>query len=141
MAAALLLAAGCAEQKVQRVESGQQIDLSGKWNDTDSQLLAQASIDDAMSFPWISNYQKAKSRNPVVMAFGVKNRSTEIINTRTFINDLTRAFIRSGRVDVVAEKEQRAELRRTGRPAIRLHRQTFRGREGNGRGLRSDRRD
>ena len=62
LAAILLVGAGCAEKKVARVDSGQQIDLSGKWNDTDSQLVAKESIDDSMSFPWAGNFQKAKGR-------------------------------------------------------------------------------
>ena len=111
LAAVMLVSAGCAEKKVARVDSGQQIDLSGKWNDTDSQLVAKESIDDSMSFPWVGNFAKAKGRNPVVVAFGVKNRTSEIINTQTFMKDLERAFIRSGRVDVVADRDQRAELR------------------------------
>lgn len=109
--AVLVALVGCAEQKVSRRESGEQIDLSGKWNDTDSQLVSKESIDDAMSFPWASNFQKKSGRNPVVVAFGVKNRTSEIINTQTFMKDLERAFIRSGRVDVVGDRDQRAELR------------------------------
>jgi uncharacterized protein (TIGR02722 family) len=109
--AVLVALAGCAEQKVSRREAGEQIDLSGKWNDTDSQLVSKESIDDAMTFPWASNFQKQKGRNPVVVAFGVKNRTSELINTQTFMKDLERAFLRSGRVDVVADRDQRAELR------------------------------
>jgi uncharacterized protein (TIGR02722 family) len=112
VAVAMVLAlTGCAEKKVSRVDSGQQIDLSGKWNDTDSQLVSKESIDDAMSFPWVANFQKQKNRNPVVVAFGVKNRTSELINTQTFMKDLERSFLRSGKVDIVADRDQRAELR------------------------------
>jgi uncharacterized protein (TIGR02722 family) len=109
--AVLVALAGCAEKRVERVDVGKQIDLSGKWNDTDSQLVAKESIEDSLSFPWVDNFRKQKGRNPVVVAFGVKNRTAEIINTQTFMKDLERAFLRSGRVDVVADRDQRAELR------------------------------
>jgi hypothetical protein len=45
------------------------------------------------------------------MAYGVKNRSTEHINTQTFMKDLERAFLRSARVSVVADSEQRLTTR------------------------------
>jgi len=109
--AVLVALAGCADKRVERVDVGKQIDLSGKWNDTDSQLVAKESIEDSLSFPWVANFQKQKGRNPVVVAFGVKNRTAEIINTQTFMKDLERAFLRSGRVDVVADRDQRSELR------------------------------
>jgi hypothetical protein len=105
------LAAGCAEKRVERVATARQLDLSGRWNDTDSQMVSADMIKDAMSFPWVDEYMRANGRKPVVVAFGVKNRTSEHINTQTFMKDLERAFLRSGRVGVVADRDQRAELR------------------------------
>jgi len=103
---------GCSPAKrVSRVDTGKQVDLSGKWNDTDSQMVSRDMIADALSFPWATQFQKKNNRNPVVVAFGVKNRTAEMINTQTFMKDLERAFLRSGQVDVVADRDQRAELR------------------------------
>ncbi len=110
--AVLLTIGACAEKRVTRVETGQQIDLSGKWNDTDSQMVSADMIKDALSFPWVDDFKAAHSgKKPVVVAFGVKNRTSEIINTQTFMKDLERSFLRSGRVGVVADRDQRAELR------------------------------
>ena len=47
----------------------------------------------------------------MVVAFGVKNRTSEHINTQTFMKDLERSFLRSGRVTVVADQEQRLTAR------------------------------
>jgi uncharacterized protein (TIGR02722 family) len=110
MAVAIALV-GCAEKRVSRVDTGQQIDLSGKWNDTDSQMVSKDMISDALSFPWANQFHGKNGRNPVVVAFGVKNRTAELINTQTFMKDLERAFLRSGQVDVVADRDQRSELR------------------------------
>jgi penicillin-binding protein activator len=110
MAVAIALA-GCSEKRVSRVDTSQQIDLSGKWNDTDSQMVSSTMITDAMSFPWANQFHAKNGRNPVVVAFGVKNRTAELINTQTFMKDLERAFLRSGQVDVVADRDQRSELR------------------------------
>jgi hypothetical protein len=107
---ALLLSA-CADKHVSRREAGEQIDLSGKWNDTDSQLVSAEMIQDSLSFPWVEEFNAKAGRKPVVIAFGVKNRTAEHINTQTFMKDLERAFLRSGKVKLVADRDQRAELR------------------------------
>jgi penicillin-binding protein activator len=107
---AVLALTACGKQ-VSRRQASEAIDLSGRWNDTDSQQVSQAMIEDALSFGWIEQWQRAKGRKPVVMAYGVKNRSTEHINTQTFMKDLERAFLRSGRVSVVADTEQRLSTR------------------------------
>jgi uncharacterized protein (TIGR02722 family) len=109
--AVLIALGGCAEKRVARVDTGKQLDLSGKWNDTDSQMVSKDMIADALSFPWADQFSKKNGRNPVVVAFGVKNRTAELINTQTFMKDLERSFLRSGRVDVVADRDQRSELR------------------------------
>lgn len=108
VAALLMTACG---KSVSRRQSSEAIDLSGRWNDVDSQQVSQAMIQDAMSFGWIDQWQRSKGRKPVVMAYGVKNRSTEHINTQTFMKDLERSFLRSGRVSVVADQEQRLTAR------------------------------
>ena len=108
---ATLTAAGCAEKRVERVSTSQQLDLSGNWNDTDSQMVSADMIKDAMSFPWVDQFKSKAGKNPVVVAYGVKNRTSEHINTETFMKDLERAFLRSGRVGVVADRDQRSELR------------------------------
>ena len=51
--------------KVTRVSTDTQIDLSGRWNDTDSQMVAQEMIRDALNRPWITNFVSANNRNPV----------------------------------------------------------------------------
>jgi hypothetical protein len=103
--------AGCADKRVERVATSQQLDLSGSWNDTDSQMVSSDMIKDAMSFPWVDDYTRKAGKKPVVVAFAVKNRTSEHINTQTFMKDLERSFLRSGRVGVVADRDQRAELR------------------------------
>ena len=108
---AALAAAGCVEKRVERVATSEQLDMSGNWNDTDSQQVSAEMIKDSLSFPWVDEYFRKAGKKPVVVAFGVKNRTSEHINTQTFMKDLERSFLRSGRVSVVADRDQRAELR------------------------------
>ncbi|MCX7956798.1 MAG: penicillin-binding protein activator LpoB [Endomicrobia bacterium] len=96
---------------VTRVDVSEQIDLSGEWNDTDSQLVANEMIKDALSRPWIDDFISSKKQKPRVIVGTVKNRSHEHINTQTFVKDLERELINSGRVIFVASKEERQEIR------------------------------
>lgn len=99
------------ETKVTRVDPGVVTDLSGRWNDTDSQQVAETMIKEALSYPWLENYVKAKGRQPVVVVGTIVNRSHEHINTQTFITDLERELTNSQKVTFVAAKGEREELR------------------------------
>jgi penicillin-binding protein activator len=109
---AVVLLYGCATVKVDRVEVDETIDLSGKWNDTDSRMVSEEMISDALKRPWIGIYRAGhRQLNPVVIVGTVRNRSDEHINTRTFVKDLEKALINSGEVAFVASAEERGEIR------------------------------
>ncbi len=98
-------------QKVSRVETDTVIDLSGNWNDTDSRLVADEMIQDALSRSWLTQFNRTYGKAPTVIVGDVRNLSHEHINTRTFIADMERALINSGEVDFVASSEEREEIR------------------------------
>jgi len=103
---------GCSQQKtVTRIDPSTNTDLSGVWNDTDSRLVANEMIDNILSERWLSDYKEAKKKNPTVIVGNIRNRSSEHIQTITFIKDLEKALINSGKVDFVANKEEREEVR------------------------------
>lgn len=111
LAGAFVLA-GCSSGKtVERVEADKQIDLSGDWNDTDSRLVAEEMISDVLARPWVSDFKAESKRTPTVIVGTVRNRSSEHIPTIPFIKNLERELINSGRVDFVANKEERTEVR------------------------------
>lgn len=104
---------GCAAQpKVARVSEETTIDLSGDWNDTDSRLVAETMIDDALSKPWLEEFISKSGRKPRIIVGRILNRSHEHINTRTFVKDLEIALTNSGKAVFVAEKGEREEIRR-----------------------------
>lgn len=113
--AALLLALpvlnGCGGTKVKRLDTDTVVDISGKWNDTDSRLTAEAMISDCLSRPWISEATAASGEKPSVIVGTVRNQSAEHINTDVFVEDLQRSLINSGRVTFVAAKNERGEVR------------------------------
>ncbi|MGV8934419.1 MAG: penicillin-binding protein activator LpoB [Gallionellaceae bacterium] len=105
-----LMLGGCATE-VKRVGIDEVKDLSGNWNDTDSRLVSEEMIRDSLSANWIARHEKKSKNAPTVIVGEVRNLSHEHINTRTFIADLERAFVNSGRVDVVASKAEREGIR------------------------------
>ena len=107
---AALMLNGCSTE-VKRVGVEEVKDLSGNWNDTDSRLVSEEMIRDSLSTGWIDRHAKKTSKAPAVIIGNIRNLSHEHINTNTFIADLERAFVNSGRVDVVASKTEREGIR------------------------------
>jgi uncharacterized protein (TIGR02722 family) len=110
--AALFFNACSSSPKITRVDPSEQIDLSGQWNDTDSQLVSDEMIKDSLSSAWISEFTRAHNgERPRVIVGSVINKSSEHINTETFVKDLERALIASGKVRFVADAGTRGEIR------------------------------
>ncbi len=105
-----LLLGGCSTQ-VTRVDPDETIDLSGAWNDSDSRMVAEEMIQDALSRPWISNFRQQNGHPPAVIVGTVRNLSHEHINVNTFTADMERALVNSGRVEFVAASGERDEVR------------------------------
>jgi uncharacterized protein (TIGR02722 family) len=111
LAVVAVMASGCASQKVSRVDTASVTDLSGRWNDTDSRLVAEAMMKEALSQPWLENATRARGRQPVVIVGTIANRSHEHISVQTFVSDLERELTNSQRVTFVAGRGERDEIR------------------------------
>lgn len=109
MAAVLALAA-CAT-KVERIAPEEVRDLSGNWNDTDSRLVSEEMISDVLAQAWLRDFQQKNAKQPTVIVGEVRNLSHEHINLDTFVNDMERALINSGKVEFVASRTDRSEIR------------------------------
>jgi len=112
MMSVVLALSGCGhETKVTRVDTGVVTDLSGRWNDTDSRMVAEAMVKEALQYPWLGNFERANQRQPVVIVGTVLNSSHEHISMQTFITDLERELTNSQKVTFVAGKGERDEVR------------------------------
>ena len=112
VSAIFLSAAGCgSEKKVTRVDTDVVTDFSGRWNDTDSRMVAETMIQEMVSRPWLDSFSRTKGRQPVVIVGSVLNKSNEHINVQTFITDLEREMTNSQKVTFVAAKSERNEIR------------------------------
>lgn len=98
--------------KVTRIDPGQQVDLSGRWNNTDSRLVAEEMTQTILHDKWVGNHQQEHNgQRPVVIVGMVTNKSHEHIDAETFIKDVEQSFIQSGKVRLVQGGKKREELR------------------------------
>jgi penicillin-binding protein activator len=102
--------AGCSGS-VRRISPDDVVDLSGRWNDTDSQLVAEQMVKEALTKPWLANFMKANGKNPTVIVGTIKNKTDEHIAIDTFQKDIERELTNSGSVQFVASKDERDEVR------------------------------
>ena len=111
IAAILVIASGGCATRVARLDVGEVVDLSGRWNDTDSALVAEALIEQCLEKSWYKRFAKKESRTPVVIVGSVHNKTLEHINVQTFVKDLERAMLNSGAIELVASSSERTEVR------------------------------
>lgn len=107
----IMVFSGCAGKRVSRVDVDSVMDLSGRWNDTDSRLVAEEMIQDVLRRPWVDNFVRKSGKPPTVIVGTVTNRSHEHISVQTFVKDLERELTNSGRVQFVASRSERQEIR------------------------------
>ncbi len=107
-----LTAIGCGGGKtVTRLDTESVTDLSGRWNDTDSRLVAEEMISDCLSRAWLTDAAAAKGAKPVVTVGTIRNLTSEHIAMETFIADFERELINANQVRFVASRPQRDEIR------------------------------
>ncbi len=102
---------GGSSRKVTRLQVDKNIDISGRWNDTDSRQTANAMIQDLLTKPWISNFVNDNSRKPFVIVGEIRNKSSEHIPVATFIKDIEKELVNSGQVSFVASDKERENVR------------------------------
>jgi uncharacterized protein (TIGR02722 family) len=111
LAVLTVMVAGCYKQ-VSRIDPSSVTDLSGRWNDTDSRLVANELITQSLGAPWVARHTtRSGGEAPAVIVGTFRNRTMEHIPVNTFIADLERAFINSGAVTMVASPQEREEIR------------------------------
>jgi penicillin-binding protein activator len=108
----LVLASGCITKRVTRIEPTAVTDLSGRWNDTDSRLVANQLVEQTLTAGWAKRYADTHGGEaPTVIVGTFANRTMEHIPVATFTRDIERALIGTGAARVVAGRAERDELR------------------------------
>lgn len=112
MGAMLLVSCATTSRSVERTSADTTIDLSGRWNDTDSRLVAEEMIADVLQRPWLEEFTTVQSKKPILVVGKVRNKSSEHIATATFIKELERELTNSGKVKFVAGDSEREDVRK-----------------------------
>ena len=102
---------GCSRIKVTRSDINKQVDISGKWNDTDSRLVAEEMVKDCLNRPWVTRFTAINNRQPVIIVGTILNTTSEHINSGLFTSDLERSLVNSDKAKFVANSQARLELR------------------------------
>lgn len=111
VAASLCLVACGGGKTVSRIDENSTTDLSGKWNDTDSRLVADEMISSCLTSGRVAKEIEALGKTPTVVIGSIRNKSHEHISVETFTKDMERSLLNSGAVDFVANAQERDELR------------------------------
>ncbi|MHC4219465.1 MAG: penicillin-binding protein activator LpoB [Planctomycetota bacterium] len=103
---------GCASHRVvDRADPREVLDYQARFDEDDAREVSTHMIADALSQPWIDEWQAAHGNRPVVIVGDVANDTSDYIETRLVTKALERELLRSGRVDLVAAAAERDQLR------------------------------
>jgi len=112
LVALAVVVTGCSIKRVERIDPNSVTDLSGRWNDADSRLVANELIAQSLAGTWARDWSAANGGTaPTVIVGEFRNRTLEHIPIGTFVRDMERAYVQSNLVRVVASAEERDEVR------------------------------
>ena len=69
---AIVTLGGCSHS-VKRIDPSTQTDLSGRWNDTDSRLTAEAMIEQMFGNAWAVAFEQKHQKKPVIVVGLINN--------------------------------------------------------------------
>ena len=108
----LLGTGACFSKRVTRIEPSAVTDLSGRWNDTDSRLVANELVEQSLTAGWAKRYTDMHAGEaPTVIIGNFSNRTLEHIAVGTFVNDIEKALVQTGAARVVASADERQGIR------------------------------
>jgi penicillin-binding protein activator len=102
---------GCSQRTVSRLDPSRQIDLSGRWNDSDSRMVAQTMVNQFLSSPRYDEYVKEYGKRPAIIVGYIQNKTSEHIDAENFIKRFELEIFNSGRADVVESRDFREMIR------------------------------
>lgn len=107
----ILVATACQTRRVTRIDPATEIDLSGRWNDTDSRKVADQMIYDLFDSDKFKEYARARSKKPVIVVGTIRNKTSEHIDADNFVKKFEVVIHNSDVADLVESSEFRDQLR------------------------------
>lgn len=101
----------CQTRQVTRLDPATQIDLSGRWNDSDSRKVADQMIFDLFDSESFKQYASNKSAKPVIILGSILNKTAEHIDANNFVKKFEAVIHNTGVADLVESDEFRDKLR------------------------------
>jgi penicillin-binding protein activator len=109
--ALVLFSISCQTRSVTRIAPETQMDLSGRWNDTDSRMVAETMIHELLTSPKFKAYTDGLGRKPAIVVGLIRNKTTEHIDANNYIKKLEVAIYNSDIAELVESEEFRDKLR------------------------------
>jgi uncharacterized protein (TIGR02722 family) len=106
-----VIVAGCQMRQVTRLDPATEIDLSGRWNDTDSRKVADQMIYDLFDATSFKQYAEANNVKPAIVVGTIRNKTSEHIDADNFVKKFEVVIHKSGVADLVESSEFRDMLR------------------------------
>lgn len=106
----VLCLSGCA-RSVSRINPDAAIDLSGRWNDSDSRMVAESMTNDLLSSSRFKDFAKEQDKKPAIIVGWVLNKTSEHIDADNFIKKIELTIFNSGIADLVESDSFRDKLR------------------------------
>lgn len=101
----------CQSTQVTRVDPNTQIDLSGRWNDSDSRMVAEKMVNELFASERFKQYAKDNGKKPTLIVGIIKNKTSEHIDAANYIKKFEMAIFNSNVADLVESDEFRDKLR------------------------------
>lgn len=110
--AVTIISISCQPRTVTRVDPDTQIDLSGRWNDTDSRMVAEKMINDLFVSERFKEYAGQRNNKPVIVVGMIRNKTSEHIDAANYIKKFEMAIYNQNAADLVESDEFRDQLRK-----------------------------
>lgn len=101
----------CQTRSVSRISPDTQIDLSGRWNDSDSRMVADKMIGELMASERFREYVNVHETKPAIVVGLIRNKTSEHIDANNYIKKLEVAIYNSNIAELVESEEFRDKLR------------------------------
>jgi penicillin-binding protein activator len=111
LATLLILLFFSCTRSVTRISPDTQIDLSGRWNDADSRLVADKMISELMTSVKFKEYVGELGKKPAIVVGLIRNKTSEHIDAGNYIKKLEVAIHNSNLAELVESEEFRDKLR------------------------------
>src|SRR3989337_3146250 len=107
----ILFLISCQTRTVTRINPDAQIDLSGRWNDSDSRAVADQMVQQLFTSEKFKEYIKESEKKPSIIVGLIKNKTSEHIDAANYVKKFEMAIYNSNMAELVESEEFRDKLR------------------------------